>query len=78
MLFSRVISCCKCVSVSATCTQDVAIAVYKRGAKLASADANLSGTESFTFSAQSGQVYVVVLTGYGAIAGNYDITVTIQ
>jgi len=66
------------VTVSATSTQDVSIAAYRRGAKLGAADMNLTGTERFTFSSQAGQVYVVVLTGYGATAGNYDVTVTIQ
>ena len=66
------------VAVSATCTQDVAIAVYRKGTKLAAADANTSGTESLTFSSQAGTVYVMVLTGYGATPGNYDIAVNIQ
>lgn len=66
------------VSVSATSAEDVAIQLYKRGERLASADMNTSGTENFTFSSQSGQVYVVVLTGFGASAGNYDVTVSIQ
>lgn len=66
------------LTASATSTQDVAIAVYRRGMKLAEADANLTGTESLTFSTQSGVIYVMVLTGFGANPGNYDITVTIQ
>ena len=66
------------VAASASSTQDVAITVYRRGAKLAQADANTSGTENVSFSSQSGVVYVLVLTGFGATPGNYDITVTIQ
>lgn len=66
------------ITVSATSTEDVAIAVYRRGMKLGSADANLTGTETFNFSSQSGSVYVMVLTGFGPNPGNYDITVTIQ
>ena len=56
------------VTVSATSADDVAVQVFRRGEKLGSADATTSGTESFTFSSQSGQVYVVVLTGFGATA----------
>jgi hypothetical protein len=66
------------LTVSATSTEDVAIAVYRRGSRLAAADANLTGTESFSFSTQAGTTYVMVLTGFGATPGNYDISVTIQ
>ncbi len=67
------------VTVSANSTQDVAIAVYRRGAKLASADMlPAGGIESLTFTSQSGTAYVMVLTGFGATPGNYDVAVTIQ
>jgi hypothetical protein len=66
------------LTVSATSTQDVAIAAYKRGVKVGAADANTSGTESFVFSSQQGVTYVMVLTGYGMTPGNYDIDVSIR
>ena len=66
------------VTVTATSTQDVAIAAFKRGVKLGAADVNTSGTETFSFSTQAGAIYVMVLTGYGANPGNYDIDVSIQ
>jgi hypothetical protein len=66
------------VTVSATSTQDVAVAAYQRGAKKGAADANTSGTESFSFATQQGVTYVMVLTGFGATPGNYDIDVSIH
>ena len=66
------------VTVTADSTQDVAISAYRKGARQGAADANTSGTETFSFSTQQGAVYVMVLTGFGATPGNYDITVSIQ
>ncbi len=66
------------VSVSASSMEDVAIQAFRRGARVGAADVNLSGTESFTINTQSGVVYVVVLTGFGANAGDYTVAVTIQ
>ncbi|MFO0597607.1 MAG: hypothetical protein U0228_20035 [Myxococcaceae bacterium] len=65
------------VTVSANSTQDVAIVGYLRGNVVGQADANTSGTESFNFTSQAGQVYVVVLTGFGANQGDYNVTLTI-
>ncbi|MDP2274633.1 MAG: hypothetical protein Q8N23_05930 [Archangium sp.] len=66
------------VTVSASSVQDVAIQGFRRGTRVGAADVNVSGTESFTLNTQSGVVYVVVLTGFGATAGDYDVTVTLQ
>ncbi len=66
------------LTASATSTEDVAIAVYRRGMKLGESDMTLTGTESVNFSTQSGVIYVMVLTGFGANPGNYDISVSIQ
>lgn len=66
------------LTVTASCPQDVAITAYRRGMQVGQADANLSGTESFTFPTQAGAVYIVVLTGFGATPGNYDINISIQ
>ena len=66
------------VTVSATSPEDVAVTAFRKGVKVGAADANTSGTESFTFSSQQGVTYVMVLTGFGATAGNYDIDVSIH
>ena len=66
------------VSVSASSVQDVAIQGFRRGTRVGAADVNVSGTERFTLNTQSGVVYVVVLTGFGATAGDYDVAVTLQ
>ena len=66
------------LTVAATSTEDVAIAVYRRGMRLGGADVNTTGTESFSFNAQAGNTYVMVLTGYGQNPVDYDVSVTIQ
>ncbi len=66
------------ITVTATSSQDVALAVYQRGAQLGKADANTSGTETVTFSSQSGARYVAVLTGFGTTSGDYNVAVTVQ
>lgn len=67
------------VTVSATSTYDVGIAVYKQGQRLAFADANLSGTESFSLaSTQTDATYVVVLTGFKETTGSYTATMSIK
>ena len=65
------------VTVSANSTYDVAIAAYLRGVVQGSADNTTSGTETFSFNTQSGVTYVVVLTGYGNVSGDYTVTVNI-
>ncbi len=64
------------VTVAATSTNDdVGIAVYQAGAKLAEADRWLTGTETLQLATQSGKKYVLVLTGYRTTSGNYNVTV---
>ncbi len=65
-------------TVSATSTEDVAIFGFHTGVLVGSADANLSGTETFSLNTQVGTKYVVVLTGFGATSGDYNVTVSIQ
>jgi hypothetical protein len=65
------------VIVSASSSQDVSIACYRKGAYVAGADATTSGAESFTFPSQSGVTYVVVLKGYGQVSGDYPVSLFI-
>ncbi len=65
------------VTVSATSSQDVAIVAYLRGVEAGFADSNTSGTESFNFVTQSGAKYVVVLTGFGQVMSDYNVTLNI-
>jgi hypothetical protein len=41
------------------------------------ADDVYDGTETFSFNSTAGTVYVIVLTGYGAVSGNYTATMNI-
>lgn len=66
------------VTVSATSTKDVAIQAFSRGQRLAAADANESGTETFSLMTQAGRWYVIVLTGFGQGTGDYDVSVSIR
>ncbi len=62
------------VTLRASAAQDVAISAYQRGVVVGSADATTSGAETFSFTSQAGATYVVVLTGFGTIAGDYTVT----
>jgi hypothetical protein len=66
------------VTISATSSQDVGIAAYRRGQKMGESDANTSGTESFSFTTQADARYVLVLTGFGTIRGNYPVNLSFQ
>jgi hypothetical protein len=67
------------VTVTASSTSDVAIAVYKQGQVLESADKNLTGTETLTLSSTQGSAtYVVVLTGFGEASGEYPVSLSIK
>jgi hypothetical protein len=64
------------ITVKTTCTQDVDIKVYRSGTVVASVATN-SGNETLSFSSLVGVKYVVVVTGFGATAGPYNVGVTI-
>lgn len=66
------------ITVSANSAQDVGIAGYRRGVSIGFADQYTTGTESFSFQSQNGARYVVVLTGYGAQQGDYNVTVSLS
>jgi len=67
------------VTVSATAVPDVAIAAYRNGVMVGMSDATTSGAETFTLATtQTGARYVVVLTGFGATPGDYDVTISIR
>lgn len=66
------------VTVSATSTEDVAIAAYRLGMRVGEADRTTTGTESFTVQTQAGVKYVVVLTGFGQNPGDYNVSVSVQ
>jgi hypothetical protein len=66
------------LTISANSTSDVAIAAYRRGQKVGGADANESGTESFSFPSQVDAQYILVLTGFGRTQGNYSVSISIQ
>lgn len=66
------------MSFSATSTQDVGIAAYQQGRLAGSADANLSGTESFNFTSQTDAPYVLVVTGFKQTAGSYSASLSIS
>ncbi len=59
------------VTVSATSSADVGLAVYRKGNLEEAADQYLSGTETLSMPTQSGTTYVVVLTGYELTDGDY-------
>jgi hypothetical protein len=61
------------VTVSTAASQDVDIEIYQAGKKLGSAT-GVTGNETLQVATQSGKKYVVVLTGYGSVRGNYDVT----
>ena len=64
------------ITVKTTCTQDVDIRVFRSGTVVASADSS-SGNETLPFNSQAGVKYVVVVTGFGATPGSYNVGVNI-
>lgn len=66
------------ITVTAQSQQDVAISGYRQGNRFAVADDTLSGTESFQFQSQQDAIYVIVLTGFGASAGDYPVTISVS
>jgi hypothetical protein len=66
------------VTVSATTSGDVGLAVYQKGNLLKEVDEYFSGTETLSLSTQSGTTYVVVLTGYYQTQVNYSVSVSIK
>lgn len=61
------------VTVSATSTEDVGVAVYQAGTLVGAADANTSGTESVQISTTSGKTYVVNLVGFSPTSADYQV-----
>lgn len=66
------------VTISASSTEDVAIAAYRQGRRVGGADATLRGSESFSLSTHAGVPYVVVVTGFGTVSADYAVTTSIQ
>ena len=66
------------VTVDLGTIYDVLVGPQKnKGAWVAGADQNLSGTETFDFHAQTGRRYVVVLTGFKSSPGRYPVSLSI-
>ena len=66
------------VTVSATSSDDVAIAMFHDGKVVGSADDVLTGTEQASVATtQLDATYVVVLTGFRSDSGNYGVNVAI-
>lgn len=65
------------ITVSSTTAEDVEIAAYRQGVQVGYADDVYDGTETFSFTSTAGTVYVIVLTGYGMVSGNYSATMNI-
>lgn len=67
------------VTISASSSYDVGIALYKQGKVLAFADDYLTGTETLSVaSTESNATYVLVLTGFRTTASNYTATVSFK
>lgn len=66
------------ITCAASSSEDVAIVGYRRGQEVGAADATTAGTESFSFNSQAGAIYVLVLTGFGANAGDYNVNIAIS
>lgn len=66
------------VTINANSAEDVAIAAYRQGQLVGSADATLRGNESFSLSTQTGVPYIVVVTGFGTVSADYTVTTSIQ
>ena len=66
------------ITCAASSAEDVAIVGYLRGQRVGLADATTSGSETFSFNSQAGAVYVLVLTGFGATAGDYNVNISIS
>ena len=64
------------ITIKTTCAQDVDIKVFRSGTLVASAATN-SGNETVSFNSLAGVKYVVVITGFGATAGPYNVGITI-
>ncbi|MEW5741993.1 MAG: hypothetical protein AB1938_23965 [Myxococcota bacterium] len=66
------------ITVTATSAEDVGLTGYRRGSIVGYADDYLdNATETFSFNSTAGATYVINLTGYGAVNGNYNVTFSI-
>jgi len=66
------------VTVKATSAQDVELTAFRRGVSVAYADDfGNNATETITFTAAAGTIYVINLLGYGSSNGTYNVTVSI-
>ena len=63
--------------MSSTTQEDEEISAYRQGVQVGYADDEYAGTETFSFNSTAGTVYVIVLTGYGQVSGNYSATMNI-
>jgi hypothetical protein len=66
------------LTLTAQATQDVALKCYQNGKVLKEADATTGGTETISLNSESGKTYVLVLTGFGTMMGDYPVNVGIS
>ncbi|WP_047858322.1 lipoprotein [Archangium gephyra] len=65
------------ISASANASYDIFIELYQRGELLGSADNTTLGTESLSITTQTGELYILVLTGLKETEGEYPVTLSI-
>jgi hypothetical protein len=66
------------MTLDANSTEDVAITVYQNGTVVGMSDKTQSGHETITLTSVTNATYVLVLTGYGQTAGDYNVSISIQ
>ncbi len=66
------------LNIAASSQYDVAINVYESGKLVGTSDKNETGTETIALTSKKDAVYVLVLTGFGTITGDYNVAITIQ
>ena len=65
------------ITVTGNSVEDVSIGAYRRGFEVGFADNGTTGPETFSFNSTAGTLYVITLTGYGALNGSYSATMAI-
>lgn len=66
------------ITFSATSAYNLALTVFERGTVVAKANATSTGVERLEFPTQQGRLYILVLTGFGKINGEYAAALTIE
>lgn len=65
------------VNITASASQDMWIAAFRRGAYVDWADSTTTGSENLSFATTNGATYVLALQGYGQTSGNYNVSISI-